>query len=187
MSKKHSVSAEIFEWIEMIILSACAVLLCFTFVLRPAKVDGNSMLDTLHGGEVLLISDIGYTPERGDILVFQKVNSTHPDPIVKRVIATEGETIDIDFDTWEVTVTDKNGAMEILDESEYRKLATDQRVTSDLEYPITVGEGQLFVMGDNRNHSLDSRSSAIGLVDKNEVIGKVLLRILPFNRIGTIN
>lgn len=187
MSKKNSVAAEIFEWIEMVVLSACAVLLCFTFVLRPAKVDGASMQNTLFNGEVLLISDIGYTPERGDILVFQKVNSTHPDPIVKRVIATEGETIDIDFDTWQVTVTDKNGVTSVLDESEYRKLATDQRVTSDLEYPITVGKDELFVMGDNRNHSLDSRSSAIGLVNKNEVIGKVLLRILPFSRIGTVN
>lgn len=187
MSKKNSVAAEIFEWIEMIVLSACAVLLCFTFVLRPAKVDGASMQNTLFNGEVLLISDIGYTPERGDILVFQKVNSTHPDPIVKRVIATEGETIDIDFDTWQVTITDANGVSKVLDESEYRKLATDQRVTSDLEYPITVGKDELFVMGDNRNHSLDSRSSAIGLVNKNEVIGKVLLRILPFGRIGTVN
>ncbi len=186
MSKKRSLSAEIFEWVEMIVLSACAVLLCFTFVLRPARVDGASMQNTLYGGEVLLISDILYTPERGDILVFQKINSTHPDPIVKRVIATEGETIDIDFDSWEVTVTDKNGETFVLDESEYRKLATDQRVTSDLNYPITVGEGQLFVMGDNRNHSLDSRSSNIGLVDKNEIIGKVLLRISPLNRLGTV-
>lgn len=186
MSNKHSVSAEIFEWLEMIILSACAVLLCFTFVFRPAKVDGSSMQNTLFGGEVLLISDVGYTPERGDILVFQKINSPHPDPIVKRVIATEGETIDIDFDKWEVTITDTDGNTFVLDESEYRKLATDQRVTSDLQYPITVGEGQLFVMGDNRNHSLDSRSSSIGLLDKNEIIGKVLLRILPFNKIGTV-
>lgn len=187
MNKKHSVSAEIFEWIEMFVLSACAVLLCFTFVLRPAKVDGASMQNTLFHKEVLLISDIGFEPSRGDILVFQKINSSHPAPIVKRVIATEGETIDIDFDSWTVTITDINGKTFVLDESEYRKLATDQRVTSDLEYPVKVGEGQLFVMGDNRNHSLDSRSSALGLVEKNEVIGKVLVRVLPFNRFGTVN
>ena len=108
MNKKHSVSAEIFEWIEMFVLSACAVLLCFTFVLRPAKVDGASMQNTLFHNEVLLISDIGFEPSRGDILVFQKINSSHPDPIVKRVIATEGETIDIDFDSWTVTITDIN-------------------------------------------------------------------------------
>lgn len=187
MNNKRSLSSNIFEWIEMIVLSACAVLLCFTFIARPAKVDGPSMQNTLFNGEMLLISDILCEPSRGDIIVFQKINSTHPDPIVKRVIATEGETIDIDFNTWEVKITDVNGETRILDESDYRKLATDQRVTSDLEYPITVGEGQLFVMGDNRNHSLDSRSSALGLVDKHEIIGEVLLRLLPFSRFGTVN
>ena len=183
---KQSVEASIFEWIEMVVLSACLILLIFTFVVRPARVDGNSMQDTLHNGEMLIISDIAYKPTRGDILVFQKINSTHPDPIVKRVIATEGETVDIDFDTWTVTVTDAGGNAKILEES-YRKLATDARVTSNLEYPVKVGEGQLFVMGDNRNHSLDSRSSLIGLVDENEVIGKVLFRFFPLNKIGTVH
>lgn len=186
MSQSKSFSADLFEWIEMIILSACVVLLIFTFVARPARVDGASMEETLHDGEMLLISDILFEPEYGDVLVFQKVNSMHPAPIVKRVIATEGETIDIDFDTWEVTITDTEGNTRVLDESDYRKLATDQRVTSDLDYPLTVGEGELFVMGDNRNHSLDSRSSAIGLVKKNEIIGKVLCRIFPLNKIGGI-
>ncbi len=184
-AEKPSAEANIFEWVEMVVLSACLILLIFTFVLRPARVDGNSMQETLHNGEMLLISDIAYKPQRGDILVFQKINSTHPAPIVKRVIATEGETVDIDFDTWTVTVTDVNGEEHVLEES-YRKLATDARVTSNLEYPVKVGEGQLFVMGDNRNHSLDSRSSSIGLVDENEVIGKVLFRFFPFNKVGTV-
>ena len=184
-AEKPSAEANIFEWVEMVVLSACLILLIFTFVLRPARVDGNSMQETLHNGEMLLISDIAYKPQRGDILVFQKINSTHPAPIVKRVIATEGETVDIDFDTWTVTVTDVYGEAHVLEES-YRKLATDARVTSNLEYPVKVGEGQLFVMGDNRNHSLDSRSSSIGLVDENEVIGKVLFRFFPFNKVGTV-
>ena len=184
-AEKPSAEANIFEWVEMVVLSACLILLIFTFVLRPARVDGNSMQETLHNSEMLLISDIAYKPQRGDILVFQKINSTHPAPIVKRVIATEGETVDIDFDTWTVTVTDVNGEAHVLEES-YRKLATDARVTSNLEYPVKVGEGQLFVMGDNRNHSLDSRSSSIGLVDENEVIGKVLFRFFPFNKVGTV-
>lgn len=184
-AEKPSAEANIFEWVEMVVLSACLILLIFTFVLRPARVDGNSMQETLHNGEMLLISDIAYKPQRGDILVFQKINSTHPAPIVKRVIATEGESVDIDFDSWTVTVTDTNGEAHVLEES-YRKLATDARVTSNLKYPVKVGKGQLFVMGDNRNHSLDSRSSAIGLVDENEVIGKVLFRFFPFNKIGMV-
>ncbi|MBQ5389804.1 MAG: signal peptidase I, partial [Clostridia bacterium] len=173
MSDKQAKSfwADLFEWIEMIILSACIVMLLFTFVARPARVDGASMEETLHNGEMLLISDLFFEPEHGDVIVFQKINSPHPAPIVKRVIATEGETIDIDFDTWRVTITDKNGNSRVLDEGDYRKLATDARVTSDYDFPMTVGEGQLFVMGDNRNHSMDSRSSAIGLVDEQEIIG----------------
>ncbi len=186
MAQKKSIAKDIFEWIEMVILSACAVLLLFTFVVRPAFVDGRSMENTLHDKELLLISDILFEPERGDVIVFQKINSTHPAPIVKRVIATEGETVDIDFDTWTVTVTNTNGETRVLDESGYRKLTTDQRVTSDLDYPLTVGEGELFVMGDNRNHSLDSRSSAIGLVKEDEIIGKVLCRIFPLNKFGGV-
>lgn len=186
MAQKKSIAKDLFEWVEMVILSACAVLLLFTFVVRPAFVDGRSMENTLHDKELLLISDIGFTPEYGDVIVFQKINSTHPAPIVKRVIATEGETVDIDFDTWTVTVTDVHGETRVLDESDYRKLTTDQRVTSDLDYPLTVGEGELFVMGDNRNHSLDSRSSAIGLVKEEEIIGKVLCRVFPLNKFGGV-
>ncbi len=185
--EKISTTANIFEWLEMIILSACAVLLAFTFLIRPAKVDGASMENTLHDSELLLISDLFFEPERGDILVFQKINAwAHPDPIVKRVIATEGETIDIDFDTWTVTVTDKDGSSRIIEE-DYIKLLSDRIVTSDLEYPITLGEDELFVMGDNRYNSMDSRDSRIGIVKENEIIGKVLCRIFPFDKIATFN
>ena len=186
VTEKHSFAAEIFEWLEMIILSACIVLLLFTFVVRPANVDGQSMENTLHHGEMLLISNLFYEPQHGDIVVFQKINSTHPEPIVKRVIATEGETVDIDFDTWTVTVTDTNGNKRLLDESAYRKLATDQPIRSDHTYPLTIEEGKLFVMGDNRNHSLDSRSATIGQVDENEIIGKVILRAFPLSKLGTV-
>lgn len=185
--QSRSFAEDLFEWIEMIILSACVVMLVFTFFARPARVDGASMEETLHHGEMLLLSPLGADPTCGDIVVLQKINSAHPDPIVKRVIATEGETIDINFNTWNVTITDKSGNSRILDESEYRKLATDAIVTTDLDFPITVGEGQLFVMGDNRNHSLDSRSSAIGLVSEQEIIGKVLFRFFPFSKFGFIN
>ncbi len=184
--KQSAFTLNLFDWVELIILSACLVLLIFTFIARPARVDGDSMQETLHDGELLLLSDLLFEPKYGDILVFQKINSRHSDPIVKRVIATPGQTVDINFDTWIVTITDPDGTEYILDESAYRKLATDARVTTNLEFPIYVSENQYFVMGDNRNHSLDSRSSEIGLVDRNEIIGKVLFRLFPIGKFGMV-
>ncbi|MBQ9429433.1 MAG: signal peptidase I [Clostridia bacterium] len=186
-AKKNSAAAELFEWLEMAILSACAVLLLFTFILRPARVDGHSMDYTLADGQMLLLSDICYQPKYGDILVFQKINAERNEPIVKRVIATAGQTVDIDFDTWQVSVTDTDGKVTVYDESSYVNHPTGEKMRpGDQTYPLTVGEDQLFVMGDNRNNSLDSRYSMIGLIDRNEVIGKVFLRFFPLNKFSLI-
>lgn len=185
--RKPSAAAEIFDWIEMIILSACVVLLIFTFIARPASVDGRSMENTLHHQELLIISDLFYEPERGDIVVLQKINSEHSQPIVKRVIATEGETVDYDFVTGKVTITDANGESTVLDEGDYIKPELPEAYKSvPMDFPITLDEGELFVMGDNRNNSLDSRSTGIGIVTENELIGKVLLRVFPFDKFGTV-
>ncbi len=168
-----------YEIAETLLLSTAAVIILFTFFVRLAVVDGPSMRQTLEHGDVLVVSDLFYEPKYGDIVVVQKINSAWSSPIVKRVIATGGQVVDIDFETWTVTVDGK-----VLDESGYIYLAKDSIMTSNLEFPVTVPEGQLFVMGDNRNHSSDSRDSRIGFIDTRSVFGRVLCRVLPVQNVS---
>ncbi len=171
------ITDEVFDILELFIFCAAIILTVFTFIIRPTVVEGPSMEDTLLEGDYLLVGGIHYTPKQGDIVVVHNVGLRYySQPIVKRVIATEGQVVDIDFSTWTVTVDGK-----VLDEP-YRKLAPDDFITSDWEYPVTIPDGYLFVMGDNRNHSSDSRSKDIGLIDERCVVGRAILRVLPFNR-----
>ena len=168
------------------------VLVLFLFCFRIAVVEGSSMYDTLVDGDYILLLNnfIAGDPKSGDIIVASKNSYKDGEPIIKRVIATEGQVVDIDFSTGEVTV---DGV--VLDEP-YIHSATVQIVNSQ-SFPLTVNEGCLFVMGDNRGKSLDSRSKTIGLIDCREVVGKAILLIFPgydevkeerkFNRIGAIS
>ena len=185
-------AAELYDYAEMFVFAAMAVLLVFTFGLRLCTVRGPSMLQTLYDGEQLLISDIGYQPARGDILVFHQtsaINEELNEPIVKRVIATEGEWIDIDRATQTVTIYDENMENpQVLDESTYRYLDSGEwEIGLAMAFPAQVPEGHLFVMGDNRNHSSDSSTSAvIGFVDTRRVLGRVICRITPVQKFGPI-
>ncbi len=176
---KKTFLSELFDWVEIIVLSAAFVLILFTFVMRLAVVDGPSMENTLHDDEMLIISGLFYTPENNDIIVFNSPN--FKEPIVKRVIATAGQTVDIDFANWKVTVDGK-----VLDET-YVKKTYDFMKASDVGFPLTVPEGYVFVMGDNRNDSLDSRSSLIGLVDERYILGEVKIRLFPFDKFGKVD
>ena len=185
MEKKKNVLREVVDYLELFVFAICAVILLFSFVFRLCTVDGESMENTLFEEENLLVSDLFYTPERGDIVVFHQTGSLN-EPVVKRVIATEGEHISITYglDTMTVTVTDRNGKTTILTEP-YMKYDTS-RQSPYSSMSVTVPEGMLFVMGDNRNNSLDSRSSAIGLVDERRVLGRVIFRVTPFDRFGSV-
>lgn len=165
----------LYDIVETVAITTCVILLVFNFIFRIAVVDGDSMEHTLTHGDVLIISDLALEPKYGDIVVFQDFNGYNGSKsLVKRVIASGGQVIDIDFDTWTVTV---DGIA--LDESDYSYIASNKRVLSDLEYPLTVPEGYVFVMGDNRNNSLDSRDSRVGVVDERTIIGRVICRIAP--------
>ena len=176
-ARLRKTASDIYEIVEMFTVCEAVIMLLFTFIVHPTMVLGPSMEDTLIQNDYLLVSDVAYTPTRGDIVVVHNVGLRHySDPIVKRVIATEGQIIDIDFATWTVTVDG-----EVIDEP-YIKLTPDDYRTSDWSYPLQVPDGYLFVMGDNRNHSADSRCRDIGLIDERCVVGKAIVRVFPFDR-----
>ena len=199
--KKRPVE-EIFDWIEIFSSALMTVILLFTFIFRLVTVQGPSMEYTLHGGDMsygggvkdnLIISRFAINPKPGDIVVIQVPNPIYDTPIIKRVIATEGQTVDFDFDNWVVTV-DGNPIDEPYVNYEYTIDANGNQTLRPMKQediflnslPITVGDGKIFVMGDNRNHSSDSRSSTIGQVDVRNVVGRVLIRVFPFDKFGIV-
>ncbi len=180
----------ILSYLHDLVFGLTGVLLVFMLIFRLVTVSGPSMMQTLqHGDRLILLSNVFYkNPKCGDIIVASKDSFKNGEPIIKRVIATEGQTVDIDFDKGIVYV---NGNP--LDEP-YTNTPTNLR--EGMSFPLTVKEGCVFVMGDNRNDSLDSRSLDIGLIDKREILGRVFLLMLPgpdgrtgerdFSRIGVL-
>lgn len=172
---------DIYDWVEIFVVTMTAIMLIFTFIGRIAYVDGPSMNETLHDRDTLVVSKLFYTPKQNDIVVFQSPDSGIAGGIVKRVIATAGQTVDIDFDNWVVTVDG------VAFDEPYVNFEEGYAMRNyDVEFPLTVPEGQIFVMGDNRNHSNDSRGSQIGCVDTRFVFGHVLFRLTPINKFGVI-
>ena len=162
----------LYEWVQALVCSVLAVVLLFAFVVRLIGVDGHSMVPTLQDGDRLLVlnSILDNDYQYKDIVVLRK-ESFMEEPIVKRVIATEGQTVDIDFATGSVYVDG-----ELLEEDYINELTF---VDEGTEFPLTVPEGSIFVMGDNRNHSDDSRNSDLGTVDTRYVIGKAVFLLFP--------
>ena len=164
------------------------VTLLFTFAVRMVGVSGPSMTPTLLDGDyVLMQSNFNYrTVKTGDVVVMQ-VERYDSQPIVKRVIATGGQTVDIDFEEGKVYVDGVLLDEPYINEYDIMPYHTTKDYAIGLEYPVTVPEGQLFVMGDNRDHSADSRYGVIGLVDERCVLGKVWAVVYPFSQIGLVH
>ena len=165
------------EWYEALISAALVLVLIFSFFFRIIQVDGSPMVPTLVNGDKLIVWGAGYTPQRGDVVIVDSYTS-YGKPLVKRVIAKGGDTVSIDYATGTVAV---NG--EVLQED---YIAEPTYLGYDVTFPYTVPEGTVFVMGDNRNQSLDSRSTYVGCIDERDILGRVLLCFMPFTDFGVV-
>jgi signal peptidase I len=152
-----------------------------TFVGQTIPVHGHSMAPTLLDGEQMIVRSIFYTPQRGDVIIFVRHDFQDGNPLVKRIIALAGDVVDVNPDTGLVYL---NG--EALDEPYISELIRRDRI-GDIAYPHTVPAGHVFVIGDYRNNSADSRSSRIGPVDEREIIGRAVAVLLPLDRTRLLN
>lgn len=184
-------NGEFLTYLRDIVFLIAGILLVFSLLFRVVVVSGPSMNQTLIDGDyILLLNNVFYgEPKHGDVIVACKESYDDGAPIIKRVIATEGQTVDIDF-LEGIVYVDGVALVEA-----YVNTPTNQR--EGVEFPLVVDEGCIFVMGDNRNISKDSRSSEIGLIDTREILGKALFVFFPgndggdavrdFSRIGVVN
>lgn len=188
--KQEQPGRGLYEWAQALVCSVLLAVVVFAFGIRVVGVSGGSMRDTLQNGDLLLVVNSLFCGnyERGDVVIAAKSSFEYGEPIVKRVIATGGQTVDIDFDRGIVYV-DGEALMEpYIRESTY--------LAEGMEFPLTIPEGSVFLMGDNRNGSRDSRDSDLGAVDTRCLIGRAVFLLLPgrteglntreWGRIGTL-
>ncbi len=179
LSSGDSMKVDLYFWLQALVLALVLLILVFTFIGRIIGVSGSSMVPTLHDGDMLLLQSIGYTPKQGDVVVLTKEFDAAEGPIVKRVIAVGGQHVKIDYAAGTVTVDG-----EVLDEPYINEAMV--RPMGESLTDVEVPEGSIFVMGDNRNHSSDSRDVTLGTVDERYVLGRAVWVLLPFQNFGAV-
>ena len=174
VEEKVSFKLDLFYWTQTLVTVLITLILLFALVGRVIEVKGSSMVPTLHEGDLMLLQSIGYTPKQGDVVVLRKA-SFMTDPIVKRVIATGGQRVTIDYGSSTVYV---DGVP--LDEPYINEIMVSPASPEMSIFDAEVPEGSIFVRGDNRNHSSDSRHINLGTVDERYILGKALWVVFPF-------
>ena len=169
---------ETYDWIQCIITALIICVVVFSFFIRVIDVSGSSMNPTLQDGDKMLVSDLFYKPKVGDVVIFKKDEYDPDKALVKRVIATEGQVVNIDFDLGIVYVDGEPFEEAYISELTRNKL--------DFIGPQTVPEGCVFVMGDNRNASTDSRKKEIGMVDNRLILGRAYAVVYPLSQVRLI-
>ena len=172
----------VMEWVETIVMAVVFVTVVFTFVARVITVDGISMEPTYYNGDRVLSTTLAGASHQGDVVI---VVNALDEPIIKRVIATEGQTVDFDYDSGTVFVDGQP-----VDETQF---GLENGITGEpfssfelLEFPQTVPEGCVFVLGDNRAVSEDSRYKDVGMIDQRNILGKAVFHLFPVQSIGPI-
>ena len=178
---KQTMAQNLYDWVEVLVIAVTIVMVTFAFVVRMATVNGPSMTPTLLNGEQVVVWELGYHPKQGDVIVCQSKPHGFDEPLVKRVIATEGQIVEIDTGNWTVYVDGK-----AIDEPYVNFVEGAAMHGWDYGTAYIVPEGCVFVMGDNRNNSSDSRRVSVGPIDERLIVGKVVFRLLPFDRAGSI-
>ena len=173
--KRVTGMSRLFDFVEMLVLTVVAVLLLSSFLVRHTLVQGGSMNNTLQNGQHLLISDVNYEPKNGDIVVFVPLKLTNRSvPFIKRVIAVAGQTVEI-----------RSGVVMVDGLAQSEEFLSLPKGHAD--YPETVvPDGHVFVLGDNRMNSHDSRESDVGMVDVRSILGKVVTRVWPLSLAGSV-
>ena len=176
-----------FEWLQMAVICILAAVICFNCFARLSRVSGHSMDNTLEDGELMLVWSLGYHPKAGDIVVLNKTTAEFlggpgGEAIVKRVIATGGQTVDIDYETSSVRVDG-----ELLDEPYIKEEMWWPGDIYMMGTHFEVPEGEIFVMGDNRNGSTDSRHEFLGTIDEDYVLGKATWALFPMHCFGSLS
>lgn len=181
--KLGKIGRAMFDWTEDIVFAICLATIFLTFCFRIITVEGASMAPNYNEGDMVLATSFSINVKQGDVIIVNNTGSKLG-PIIKRVVATQGQKVEFDNEKGTVLIDGK-----VLDESQYGIEDGITEISWDnyeaLTFPATVPEGCVFVLGDNRRISKDSRYSDVGMIDERKILGKAMIKVFPFNDVGS--